>query len=85
MPIDIDVMHQNARKEALLDATSAAVPAFSFVKASGDTPTGTKALVAALAAQTAKLIGVGSEVEVGKPLASCGLDSLSVVELRDFI
>ncbi|KAG8163144.1 hypothetical protein KVR01_007622 [Diaporthe batatas] len=80
---------QNFGKGGTLDAPSAAVQAFSLLKASGILAAGTKALekaaLTALAAQTVKVLRVETEVEVGKPLASYGLDSLSAVELRGFI
>ncbi|KAK4214121.1 polyketide synthase [Rhypophila decipiens] len=46
-----------------------------------------KAAVAALAAQTSRILRLDkdSTIEVGKPLAAYGLDSLSAVELRGWI
>lgn len=71
------------------DAAGAAVEAFAILRASGVTITGVpaleKAAVAALAAQTAHVLRLETEIEVGKPLASYGLDSLSAVELRGWI
>lgn len=85
-----DAIHQNDGKGATLDATSAAVQAFSILKTSADTTLAgrralEKAALSALAAQTVRVLRVETEVEVGKPLASYGLDSLSAVELRGFI
>lgn len=81
--------HENDGKGGTMDAAGAAVQAFSLLKASGVAAAGTKALekaaLAALAAQTVRVLRVETEVEVGKPLASYGLDSLSAVELRGFI
>ncbi|AEO62906.1 polyketide synthase [Thermothielavioides terrestris NRRL 8126] len=67
----------------------AAVQAFALLRASGNTTASAQALekaaVAALAAQTARILRLETEVEVGKPLSSYGFDSLSAVELRGWI
>lgn len=71
------------------DTAGAAVEAFILLRESRVATTGVQALekaaVAALAAQTAHILRLETEVEVGKPLASYGLDSLSAVELRGWI
>ena len=70
-------------------AEDAAVQAFAVLRASGIAVAGAqameKAAVAALALQTARVLRLETEVEVGKPLAAYGLDSLSAVEMRGWI
>lgn len=87
--IGVDGPHENDGQSGAQDAAAAAVQAFVVLKASGTAAAGTKTLekaaLMALAAQTVKVLRVETEVEVGKPLASYGLDSLSAVELRGFI
>ncbi|KAK4184568.1 hypothetical protein QBC35DRAFT_48282 [Podospora australis] len=67
----------------------ATLQAFVLLKASGVGAAGARALekaaVAALAVQTAKVLRLENEVEIGKPLAAYGLDSLSAAELRGWI
>ena len=70
-------------------AEEAAVQTFAVLRASGIAVAGPqameKAAVAALALQTARVLRLETEVEVGKPLAAYGLDSLSAVEMRGWI
>lgn len=54
-------------------------------KSGADAAALVKACVGALSAQFSKILRLGDEVEPGKPLMAYGLDSLSAVELRNWV
>ncbi|KAK3307388.1 uncharacterized protein B0T15DRAFT_484525 [Chaetomium strumarium] len=68
------------------DAADQAVRALKAMHKSGaEGPALARACVDALAAQFVKILRLESEVEPGRPLMAYGLDSLSAVELRNWI
>ncbi|KAK3292170.1 uncharacterized protein B0H64DRAFT_466731 [Chaetomium fimeti] len=75
-----------AADEGGSDAADQAVRALKTMHKSGaEGPALVQACVDALAAQFVKILRLESEVEPGRPLMAYGLDSLSAVELRNWI
>lgn len=69
-----------------IDLVDQAVRAFRMIQNSGaDVAALNEACVEVLSAQLVKILGFEGEVEAGKRLVAYGLDSLSAVELRNWI